>query len=89
MSTIKERHDVEGGANHIIIFAKTECIRDRYIGIPQTPNDFIFTLDFVCCLGEQLSGGLLPQDKLLTIGGRQLVGWIGLAESKLVYCISI
>jgi hypothetical protein len=37
----------------------------------------------VGCLGEQLAGGLLPQDKLLAVSGGQLVGWIGLAESEL------
>lgn len=83
MSNVQERHDVEWGANHIVVFAKAERIGNGYIGIAQASDNLILALDFVGCLGEQLAGGLLPQDKLLAVGGGQLVGWVGLAESEL------
>jgi hypothetical protein len=83
VSPVEERHDVEWGANYIVVFAKTECFGNGDIGTPQALDNLILALDLVCCLREQLSGGLLPQDKLLAVGGRQLVGWVGLAESKL------
>lgn len=83
MSAVEERHDVEWGANHIVVFAKTERIGNRYVGIAQALNNLILALDLVCCFREELAGGLLPQDKLLTVGGRQLVGWVGLAKPEL------
>lgn len=45
--------------------------------------DAIFPLNLVCSLGHQLPRRLLTHDKFLAIGASNLVGGIGLTESKL------
>ena len=83
MPTVQELHNVERGADHAAIFAEAECFWHWHICTSQRPDNLVFSVYSVGGLREQLAGGPLPQNELLAVGCCQLIGWIGLAESKL------
>lgn len=84
MPTVQELHNVERGTDHAAVFAETECFWHRHICISQRPDDLVFSVYSVGGLREQLAGRLLAQDELTSIGGGDLVCWVGLTEAELL-----
>ena len=66
-TAVEERHDVKGCADDRVVFTQTEGLGDRHIGVLESMEDAILSVDLMGCLGEQLSWWLLAHDILLSV----------------------
>ncbi len=73
-TTLEERHDVEGGADHGVVFAEAQCAGDRDVGLGHGGDDVVFAVDLVGGAGDDLAG------RFLTPGGVLAGGFDGLFE---------
>jgi hypothetical protein len=83
-ATVEERHDVESCAYDGVVFAKTKGLGDWHVGVLESMEDAILSVDLMGCLGEQLSRRLLAHDILLSICRFQEVCWVALAIAELL-----
>jgi hypothetical protein len=82
-TTVEERHDVERCANDGVVLAKTEGLWDWHIGVLESMEDAVLSVDLMGCLGEQLSWWLLAHDILFAVCRFQKVRWVALAIAEL------
>jgi len=66
-TTVEERHDVESCAYDGVVFAKTEGLGDWHVGVFESMEDAILSVDLMGCFGEQLSWWLLAHDILVAV----------------------
>jgi hypothetical protein len=66
-ATVEERHDVESCAYDGVVFAKTKGLGHWHVGVLESMEDAILSVDLMGCLGEQLSWWLLAHDILLSV----------------------
>ena len=82
-ATVEERHDVKSRAYDGVVFTKTVCLGDWHVGMLESMEDAVFSVDLMGRLGEQLSRWLLAHDILLSICRFQEVCWVALAIAEL------
>lgn len=80
---IEEFHDIKRRPYDTIIHTQAVHLRDHNVGVPQSVQDAVLTLDLVCRLRDQLSWWLLAHHIFAAGGGGNLVGGVGLAKAEL------
>ena len=84
----QELHDVERSANHAAIITQTVRFRHWYVGLFKRADDPEFAIHLVRGLGQKLARRSLSHHEFFARPVRELVGWVGLAISKLGLLVS-
>lgn len=80
---LEELHDVEGRANHAVVFAEADGAGHGDVGARHGGYDAVLAVDLVGGAGEDLARGFLAHHVFLARGGGELVGGVGLAIAEL------
>ena len=86
-AAVEKLHDVEGRADHAVVFAEAVGFWDRHVCLFQSVDDSVLPLDFMRRLREELAWRLLAHDEFVAIVVGELVGGIGLAEAELLRAV--
>mmetsp|Transcript_2073 Transcript_2073/g.4724 ORF Transcript_2073/g.4724 Transcript_2073/m.4724 type:complete len:231 (+) Transcript_2073:548-1240(+) len=86
-ATFAKLHDVEGLADDVIVHTEMVHLGNRDIGAVESLHHLEFTVNTMCCLADNVSGGLFTQHERapFAIVTAQEVGRVALAMPELLH----